>query len=114
MKYIRFFPDGSKEWYQYSEFARSYIFHRIGGPAAEYVNGSKYWYQEGKLHRVDGPAIEFSDGTKCWYQNDQLHRLDGPAIEWANGNKKWYYEDTEINCTTQQEFIRLINLKAFW
>ena len=31
-----------------------------------------------------------NDGTKQWYENGKLHRLDGPAIEWSNGGKKWY------------------------
>ena len=42
------------------------------------------------LHRLDGPAIEFSNGNKRWYQNDCLHRLDGPAIEWSDGTREWY------------------------
>jgi len=85
MKYIKFFPDGSKEW-----------------------------WQDNQLHRLDGPAIEYASGAKYWYQYALLHRVDGPAVEYADGTKKWYYEDTKINCTTQQEFIRLINLKVFW
>ena len=66
--------------------------HRDDGPAVEYADGSKYWYQNGQLHRLDGPAIEYDDGSKYWYQKDQLHRDDEPAIERADGSKFWYVE----------------------
>ena len=85
MKYIKFIPNGTKEYYK------------------DYI-----------LHRDDGPAIEYADGHKEWYQNDQLHREDGPAIECSNGNEKWYYQDKEIKCSSQEEFIRLLKLKSFW
>ena len=66
------------------------------------------------LHREDGPAIEFADGTKCWYRNGQRHREDGPAIEHANGDKYWYFRDKLIICKTNEEFLQLMKLKAFW
>jgi len=68
------------------------IAHRLDGPAYEFANGDKYWYNEGKLHREDGPAIELADGSKYWYKEDKCHREDGPAIELANGYKYWYKE----------------------
>lgn len=43
-----------------------------------------------------------------------LHRLDGPAAEYTNGDKKWWYEGEEIKCSSQQEFEKLLKLKAFW
>ena len=79
-----------------------------------YPDGDKYWYQNGKLHRIDGPAAEYANGDKYWYQNGQRHRIDGPAIECADGTKLWYYKDEKINCSSQNEFIRIINLKVFW
>jgi hypothetical protein len=54
------------------------------------INGTKYWYLNGKLHREDGPAIEYSNGNKSWCLNGKYHREDGPAVEWANGDKSWY------------------------
>jgi hypothetical protein len=50
--------------------------HRIDGPAIEYPNGTKRWYQNGLRHRLDGPATDHADGYKEWRQNGQLHRLD--------------------------------------
>ena len=75
--------------------------HRDDGPAVEYADGLKYWYQNGQKHRTDGPAIEYSDGDKSWFQNGQRHRIDGPAVEWANGRKEWYINDVEM---TEAEF----------
>ena len=72
----------------------------------EWVNGNKYWYQNGKCHRLDGPAAEYADGDKAWYQNDKLHRLDGPAVERAGGVKSWYIEDVKY---TEEEFNQKVN-----
>jgi len=69
-----------------------------------YSNGTKSWYQNGKLHRTDGPAIEGANGTKSWYQNGELHRTDGPAIEYADGHKDWWIEGTWY---TEEEFLRI-------
>jgi hypothetical protein len=108
IRWIRICSNGTKERYQDNEF------HRVDGPAVEDAYGAKYWYQYGKLHRVDGPAIETVSGIKCWYQDGKRHRVDGPAIEYTDGTKEWYYKGIMIDCTSQQDFMRLINLKAFW
>ena len=43
---------------------------------AEYPNGTKEWYKEGKLHRLDGPAVEFSRiGTNFWYLENKFYSL---------------------------------------
>jgi hypothetical protein len=88
--------------------------HREDGPAIEYDDGSKEWYQHGKLHRLDGPAVEWADGGKCWYQNDKLHRLDGPAIDLKSGSKRWYFHGKRIYCHSQEEFEEQIKLAMFW
>jgi hypothetical protein len=87
--------DGSKHWYQNGNR------HRLDGPAVEWVDGSKHWYQNGKLHRLDGPAVERSTGDKIWYQNGKRHRLDGPAAEPANGRQYWFIDDQDY---TQRQF----------
>ena len=89
-------------------------FHRLDGPAIEYISGSKCWFQNGLRHRLNGPAIEYSNGTKEWYQNGLLHRIDGPAIECVDGEKYWWFEGKLIDCNSQEEFERLIKLKLFW
>jgi len=63
--------------------------------------GVSEWYQHGvlhRLHRVDGPAIEYPNGDKKWYQNGKLHREDGPAIKWANGDKEWWENGKRLRC----------------
>ena len=67
--------------------------------------GTTYWYKGAKctiLHRENGPAVEYADGTKVWYQNDQRHRIDGPAIERADGTKEWHLNGEEL---TEAEFL---------
>ena len=64
--------------------------HRVDGPAVEFANGIKIWYQNGQLHRLDGPAIERTNGDKEWFQDGQRHRVDGTAVEYATGDKFWY------------------------
>jgi len=94
MKYIvEIDSDKTILWYKEG----TNILHREGGPAVEYANGSKEWWQNGKLHRLNGPAIEDANGDKEWYQNGKLHRLDGPAIEDVIGDKYWYYEGKEVS-----------------
>ncbi len=62
-----------------------------------YNNGTKFWFQNGKLHRLDGPAVEYANGDKLWYQNNKRHRLDGPAIEYADGGKHWYIDGVKLS-----------------
>ena len=76
---------GTKSWYQHGKL------HRIGAPAVEYANGSKHWYLHGKRHREDdAPAIDNISGRKEWWLHGKMHRVGAPAIEAANGHKIWY------------------------
>jgi hypothetical protein len=57
-----------------------FIKHRDDGPAVEWVNGSKFYYQHGKKHRDnDLPAVESPGGDRSWYKHGLLHRESGPA-----------------------------------
>ena len=69
--------------------------HRADGPAIEYNDGSRDWYQNGQRHRAGGPAVEYSDGYRAWYQNGLRHRLDGPAVEDADGTKEYWLNDVQ-------------------
>ena len=60
---------------------------------AEWFDGTKGWFVDGKYHREDGPAWEGADGSKEWHLNGKLHREDGPAWEDANGTKEWWLND---------------------
>ena len=99
---------GTKSWYKKG------FMHRTDGPAIEGINGYKAWYKEGNLHREDGPAIEYVNGDKFWYKEGKRHRTDGPATEWSNGIKAYYYLDKYINCNSNEEYFKLLKLKAFW
>ena len=79
--------------------------HRESGPAVEYVDGHKEWYDIGRLHRIDGPAIVYADDSSSWWQDGELHRIDGPAIEWPSGNKAWYINGVEL---TEAEFNQAV------
>lgn len=50
----------------------------------------------GDLHREDGPALEWNDGTKVWFQNNVMHRNDGPAYEGCDGALQWFVHGTEV------------------
>lgn len=66
----------------------------------------RYYNGAGQLHRLHGPAVEWYDGGKEWWQNDQLHRTDGPAIIskigvpsfWLNGE---YMTKREYDCAVR-------------
>ena len=61
---------------------------------------ARFWYLPSKgreyLHRLDGPAAVYIDGTKYWYIENELHRLDGPAVEFGNGAKHWVIEGNQL------------------
>jgi hypothetical protein len=69
-------------------------------------NCLKYWYQNGRYHRLDGPAIEYVSGEKNWCQYGELHRTDGPAIEYPDGTKLWFIEGRAY---TKEEYNRRIS-----
>lgn len=75
--------------------------HRTDGPAIEWGNGNKSWYQYGIRHRTDGAAIECTTGYKEWYQNGLRHRTDGAAVECTDGYKRWFINGEEL---TEVEF----------
>ena len=75
--------------------------HREDGPAVECLDGTKYWYKNGKLHREDGPAYEHASGYKEWWVNGNLHREDGPTVEEVDGDKKWFINGKQL---TEEEF----------
>ena len=85
--YVEVDDDGT---YWFTESGAGRKLHRLDGPAAENVDGSRQWFQNGLLHRTDGPAVEYADGSREWFQNDVLHRLDGPAIVNAAGTREWW------------------------
>jgi len=64
-----------------------------------------------------------SNTGEAWYYDDKLHRLTGPAVSYMVGLTaddeiievhEWWYHGTKIECSSQEEFERLIQLKAFW
>ena len=57
----------------------------------------RYLNSCGERHRQHGPAIEYPDGTRMWYQNGQPHRTTGPAIEFADGDKSWWLNGNHLS-----------------
>jgi len=74
-----------------------------------YINkyGTKtYTNSKGQYHRIDGPAIEYVDGSKYWYKDGLYHRTDGPAWEYTNGKKYWNILDKHLK---EKDFNSWIN-----
>ena len=40
------------------------------------LNGDKEWFVNGERHREDGPAIEWADGSKYWYEYGKFCRKE--------------------------------------
>ena len=80
--------------------------HREDGAAAEWIDGDKIWYVDGKYHREDGPAIERASGHKEWWINGELHRTNGPAVEHVSGSKEWW-----INEKNTEKMVQLLNMQ---
>ena len=73
--------DGAKRYFSVD----THMFHREDGPAIEYPNGEKIWWNNGKLHRIDGPAID-DNGYKEWWINGKHLSPEKEAIlnKWWN------------------------------
>lgn len=102
--------------YWYEGNIEDYRFlHREDGPAIEWFDGRKDWYCHGSLHREGGPAVEWADGSYHWFKHGKLHREDGPAAYSRHLNQyEWRIDNKKLNCSSQEEFEKLIRLKAFW
>ena len=93
------YSNGDRVWYQNG------LLHRIDGPAIEGMSRHKEWWQNGQLHRTDGPAIINRRRDKYWYQYNRLHRIDGPAIVWDDGDEWWYINGVLL---TEAEFNQAV------
>ena len=82
-------------------------------PSIDSLGNTKYYDDEGLCHRDDGPAY-LSTGYQSWHFHGIFHREDGPAREWYSGYKEWWYNGKIIFCKSQEEFERIVKLKAFW
>ena len=51
----------------------------------------------------------YPDGSKEWYQRGKLHRLDGPACEWPDGTKKWFIEDKQYSEQAFNQKVKELN-----
>ena len=88
--------------------------HREDGPAWVHSKGRQSWWFKGYYHREDGPAVVGINGVRQeWWIHGVLHREDGPAIVDCN-KSTWYLKGSQINCSSQEEFERLLRLKVFW
>jgi len=101
------YPNGDCSWYYHGQR------HREDGPAV--ITGNyQEWYHHGQLHRIGAPAVIESNGDKHWFQHGKYHREDGPAIERSLGHQEWWLDDKRLEVSSQEEFERMMKLKAFW
>lgn len=62
-------------------------------------SGVKEWYLNGKRHREDGPAIEYPDGSKEWWENGIRIKT-----EWVGDGGKLWWEEKEEKDARREEF----------
>lgn len=43
-------------------------------------NGCIIYLEKGRFHRVGGPAIKYANGSEFWFEDNWRHRVDGPAV----------------------------------
>lgn len=80
----------------------------------EVINKARDWitYKNKKTGLI---REDYSYGLVAYYdENRMYHRLDGPAEIWSGKKCLWHYHGKHINCSSQEEFERLLRLKAFW
>ena len=64
------------------------------------------------MNKNNGKVI-YNNGDVAWWKNGKLHREDGPAVIRFDEYKSWWINGQFINCKSQEEFERLLKLKAF-
>jgi hypothetical protein len=72
-----------------------------------------YYKDEASLinHRAGGPAIEWIEGTKEWWLNGKRHRVAGPAYDHQNGYKEWWFDGEKYS---EAEHKRLVKMMVFF
>ena len=60
-----------------------------------HADGSKEYWENGRLHREGGPACDFVNGHKAWHKHGKLHNETGPAIVWPDGREYWFLDDVQ-------------------
>ena len=70
----------------------------------------RYYNDAGQLHRKNGPAVEWSDGGREWYQNGQPHRIGGPAIALAHGETRWCLYGVEYSKYSYEQQLATLGL----
>ena len=91
---------------------RHLVIHRFPS-----INGSfvvMKWYLDDILHKEIGPAVIHNFGMIQYWSYGKVHRMDGPAIIFSNGRERWYYQGKKLDCSNQEEFDKLVKLRAFW
>lgn len=77
------------------------------GKHIQITDGKKHilYYKDDLLHRdKDLPAANYYNGTKTWYKEGKKHRVGAPASLWNNGNIEWFYEGLR-HCETGPALI---------
>lgn len=72
------------------------------------------WYDENGVIRK---TVYTQNSVYTFYydENSRWHSIDGPArFNDTEQIKQWYYHGKRIFCNTQEEFEKLLKLKAFW
>jgi hypothetical protein len=68
---------------------------------------AEFWFDT-KIDGEPGELALYADGTRAWFQDGKLHRIEGPAIEYAQDfrnprkiiNKSWYI--CGVPCTEKE------------
>jgi len=99
MKHIKFSPNGDSIYYENN------LSYKYSG----YYDGSLMWQQycflDGDsyiIHRLDGAALIYPYEIRLYYKG---------TIYW--GDKFYFYRGDYIKCNSDEEWIKIMKLKAF-
>jgi hypothetical protein len=110
----RIVRDCDSRSYRYYQFGQ---LHREDGPAIQWDNGDQLWSYLGHFHRLNGPAIDIKQGNKEWFLGGGLYRNGGGIIDLDLPHlviKEWWVNGKYCAVKSQEEFERLLKMKAFW
>lgn len=88
----------------------STIYFNNGATKVTSFDGTETWYDSNhKIHKADGPAI-----VVLYYDFDRDPNSETYLERKIFIKNEWFWRGKKIDASNQEQFNKLVNLKAFW
>lgn len=85
-------------------------------PAGRAIKMSSHYtvVEDGIKYDVESDGVNSIWFYTIYHLNGEISRLKGPAVMRPKDDNEWWLNGKRINCSSQEEFERLIKMKVFW